>query len=210
MAENKLLSSTPSRRGVLATGVKVAYATPLVLATMKAAPVFAQDIQADLSEDEKTEPALEGQLNSITATITSIALGQGGSLSTSVVDQAASALTAFNNDYQAIVTQVKAIVPGTTPLGSALVGGNYTLPTLVAGSLPGAISGGILKTTNTVDDAVATYNSYEAALATAISNLAANLTSSTAQATFATASANFQKVEDTVETALLNLAGSTP
>lgn len=209
MAEEKLLSSTPSRRGVLATGVKVAYATPLVLASMKAAPVFAQDIQADLSEDLKTEPAIEGQLDDISNQI----ISAPGSVTTAMVNSAQSALVAFNNDYQAIITQVGALVPGTTALGSGLiasVGGPFTLPSPVPSGIPAAVTGGILKTTNTINDAVGVYNAYYSALTTALNNLALAPTNSAAQVAFSQASIAFKKVEDAVEGALLSLAGSTP
>lgn len=52
----QLLSRTHSRRGILATGVKVAYVTPLVLASMSAAPAMADPlITGDYSEDQLGE-----------------------------------------------------------------------------------------------------------------------------------------------------------
>lgn len=212
MPRPTLLQNEASRRGVLRTGAKVAYATPLVLATMKAAPVFAQDIQADLSEDLRTEPTLEADLNDISNQI----INDASAVTVSMVNTAQNALVAFENDYQAIITQVELLVPTGTQLGTALINpvtslaGNVALPSPVPSGLPGTIIGNVLATTNTVADAVAVYNAYYNQLATALNNLVGNPTDSTLQKAFSNAKTAFTFVEDTVEGALLTLAGSAP
>src|SRR5579859_6627881 len=101
----ELLNKPYSRRGVMATGVKVAYITPLVLASMRAMPALADGgtIQADLSEDVKTETPLESDFQALSNQMLN------GSVSSNTIQKTITDANAFILDFNKVLNDVVAL-----------------------------------------------------------------------------------------------------
>lgn len=200
MVLHEVLDSASSRRGVLRTGVKVAYVTPLVLASMKAVPAFADSgsaVQADVSEEHSEDTVL---LNSLTQLL---GLGFSGT--------AAAIQAAVTVAHNALLLQEKAFQNLANAIGSAGAVATVTVPqvTIPGGNgLPPVVLGPY--TFNDVPTALAAELSAAQSLDAALTVVAANAGTAAQGTAFAQLTAvqqNYNQVEDQAEQVFATLVG---